>query len=235
MTEPLVEIEAVVKAVAGPQPLRITRFRVERGDRYTLSGFDAGAAEAFVHLVTGAMLPDEGDVRITGASTRAITTDTAWLESLDRFGLVSARAVLIEKLTIADNLALPLTLAIDPIPDDVRPKVERLADEVGLARARLSAAADSLSPLERVQVHLARAIATDPALLLFEHPTSAFDATSAASLGATLQRVADARGLGWIVLAQDERFAKAVGGKWLRWDPRSGEFKSPGVFSKWFR
>jgi hypothetical protein len=41
----------------------------------------------FVHLVTGAALPDEGVVSIAGRDTRAISTDTEWLRSLDQFGI----------------------------------------------------------------------------------------------------------------------------------------------------
>lgn len=235
MSDPLVEIAAVVKDYGGSRALRLNALRLDRGDRLTLSGFEAGAAETLIHLITGAALPDEGDVRIAGTSTRSIATDTAWLSSLDRFGLVTERAVLIEKLTVADNLALPLTLSIDPIPDSVRPQVEQLAGEVDLPRDRLTAVVERLTPVERARLHLARAIATAPAVLLFEHGTAALDAAAASSLGATLRRVADARGLAWIAFTDDERFAKAAGGRRLRLDVRSGKLVEEGLLKRLFR
>src|SRR6185295_19548033 len=97
------------------RPLRIATLTVRRGDHLAIQGLDARAAEAFSLLVTGAMLPDEGDIRVAGRSTRDIGTDTEWLASLDRFGMVTDRAVLIDGLSLAANLALPLTLAIDPM------------------------------------------------------------------------------------------------------------------------
>ena len=154
MSFPLVEITSVVKDYGGPQPLRVDVLRLDRGERFTLAGFDAGAAEMLIHLITGAALPDDGDVRIAGTSTRGIATDTAWLSSLDRFGLVTERAVLIEKLTLADNLALPLTLSIDPIPESIRPQIEQLATDVGLPRDRLTA--------PRRDAHAGRARAAAP-------------------------------------------------------------------------
>jgi ABC-type lipoprotein export system ATPase subunit len=232
MSHPLIEITSVVKDYGGGQPLRVAALRVDRGDRYTLRGFDTAAAEALIHLITGAALPDEGDVRIAGVSTREITTDTAWLDSLDRFGLVTERAVLLERLTVADNLALPMTLSIDPIPDRVRPKIERLADEVGLARERLGDATETLSPAERVRLHLARAIASDPALLLFEHPTAGLDAEAAAAIGATLPRLADARRLGWLIVTGDGRFARAAGGRHLRLHAKTGELRPRSFWRK---
>ena len=234
MNAPLIEIASVVKAYGGPQPLRLSEFRLDRGDRVTLTGFDAGAAETLIHLITGAALPDEGDVRIEGTSTRGIATDTAWLSSLDRFGLVTERAVLIEKLTVADNLALPLTLSIDPVPDSVRPQVEQLARNVELPLDRLTVVVEKLTPAERARLHLARAIATNPAVLLFEHGTTALDGAAAASLGATLKRIADARGLAWIVFSEDERFARAAGGKRLRLDSASGKLLETGLLKRLF-
>jgi ABC-type lipoprotein export system ATPase subunit len=234
VSHPLVEITSVVKSYGGPQPLRINALRLERGDRFTLAGFDPGAAETLIHLITGAALPDDGEVRVGGTSTREIATDTAWLSSLDRFGLVTERAVLIEKLTLEDNLALPLTLSIDPIPDSVRPHVEQLAHDVGLPLDRLTARVEALSLAERARLHLARAIATNPVVLLFEHSTAKLDAAAAASLGATLKSVADARALGWIVFSDDERFARAAGGTRLRLDHASGKLVETGLLRRLF-
>ena len=75
------------------------RLEIRAGERLALGGVDAGAAETLIHLVTGAALADSGEVLIAGTNTRAIATDTAWLASLDRFGIVTDRAVLIEKIS----------------------------------------------------------------------------------------------------------------------------------------
>lgn len=234
MTEPaLIDITDLSKQYQGLRPLRIARLQVGRGDRYALAGFDAGAAEAFVLLVTGAALPDTGEIRVAGRSTREIATDTEWLLSLDRFGIVTARAVLIGALPIAANLALPMTLSIDPVPADVRQRVEGLAAEVGLPIARLADAASTLSADERVRVHLARALASDPVVLLLEHPTVGVEERAAEALGATLKQVAEARGVAWIALTEDDRFARASGGTRLRLKPATGELVRDGFWRRW--
>ncbi len=217
-----IEIIAVAKRYQAPQPLRISRLIVQPGDRLALAGFDAAAAELFVNLVTGAAVPDEGDVRIAGRNTRDIATDTEWLASLDRFGIVTERAVLLEGLSLASNLALPLTLAIDPMPEDIRARVNALAEAVGLAQGRLVAPAATLSAEERVRAHLARALGPDPQVLLLEHPTARLSTHEAQSVGSTLKEVSTARQLGWVALTEDEGFARAAGGRRLRLDVKSG-------------
>ncbi len=214
----------VTRRYAGPAPLRLRHVVIGAGERHVIAGLDRGAAEMFVLLVTGAALPDEGIVRIDGRDTREISTDTAWLASLDRFGIVTERAVLIDKLPIQANMALPLTLSIEPMSDTVRARVERLADEVELARGRLSAPATTLTVGERLRVHLARALALDPAVLLLEHPTVTLaDAGARAAFGETLRAVAERRGIGWVAISDDREFAQRSGGERHRLVAETGD------------
>jgi predicted ABC-type transport system involved in lysophospholipase L1 biosynthesis ATPase subunit len=223
---PLIDIAGVSKAYGGLRPLRVKGLQIGGGDRLALAGLDAGAAETLVNLITGASLPDEGTVRVAGHDTRGIATDTEWLSSLDRFGIVTHRAVLIGKLPIDQNLALPLTLAIDPMSDDTRAAVERLADRVRLSRSRLAEAASTLSPAEVVAVHLARALASGPGgpqFLILEHPTAQLnDRAASESLGRVLREAVPA-GTGWLALTEDSVFARASGAVELRLQPASGE------------
>jgi predicted ABC-type transport system involved in lysophospholipase L1 biosynthesis ATPase subunit len=236
MSAALVELIGVRKDYAGTRALRIRHLSLRAGDRIVLAGLDAGAAEVFIHLITGAALADEGDVRIAGTDTRAIATDTEWLASLDRFGIVTDRAVLIDGLPTAANLALPLTLAIHPMSPETRGHVDHLAAEVGLQRERLDQPASTLTPDERVRVHLARALAMNPSLLILERPTARIDDRERArALGATVRALSLARGLGWIALTDDDAFARASAGTRLRLEPETGELVGDGFWRGIFR
>ena len=125
MSAPLLAIRGLVKNYQSLRPLRIRELVVMPGQVLHLTGFDAAAAEIFVHLVTGAALPDEGDITLFGTNTREITDADAWLRSLDGLGLVSHRAVLIDALSVLQNLAMPLTLDVDPIDPAVRRRWKR--------------------------------------------------------------------------------------------------------------
>jgi len=220
---PLIEIRGLVKSYQSLRPLRIADLSIEPSQRLVLRGFDAGAAEMFVHLVTGAALPDDGAVRVGGRDTREIATDTEWLASLDRFGIVTHRAVLLEGLSVAANLALPMTLSIDPMSDDVRAEVAGVASDVGLDAAGLDRPAGELDEEGRLRLHLARALATRPGMVMLEHPTSRLtDRDASSRLGRTLQALSTSRAFGWIALTEDAVFAEAAGGMVLTLDPASG-------------
>ncbi len=220
---PLIDLRGVIKDHGGPESLRIEALTVHFGDRVVVSGLDRASAETFVHLVSGAALPDAGTVVVGGTDTRAIATDTEWLVSLDRFGIVTHRAVLLESLPVAANLALPMTLAIDPMSPDVRAHVEVLATAAGLGLDTLDGPVAALDSLARVRLHLARALATAPQVLLLERPTSELSSQAACeAFGRSLRAAADARRVGFLALSDDPDFVRESGAVHLQLNLATG-------------
>ena len=230
---PLIRIAGLVKAYQALRPLRIADLSISSSDRIVLSGLDEMAAEMFVYLVTGAALPDEGRVEVLGRDTREIATDTEWLTSLDRFGIVTRRAVLLDTMSVAANLALPLTVAIDPMSDEVRAQVGREAEAVGLPPGKVDGPVNALSEAERLHLHLARSVAVSPQLLMLEHPTATLNAADqSADFGKTLKALSEGRGFGWIAISEDQAFGAASNGKRLRLEAATGNIKP--VATGWF-
>jgi ABC-type transporter Mla maintaining outer membrane lipid asymmetry ATPase subunit MlaF len=223
MVAPLIQVDGVRKPFGGLRPLRINALSLAPGDRITLHGVDAEAAEMLTLLITGASLPDEGTVTVAGRDTRDIQTDTEWLTSLDLFGMVTTRAGFMESVALEGNMALPFTVSIDPISAEVRASVESLASEVGLAIECLPMPVERLGEAERARVHLARALALNPKVLLLEHPTARLTPADASAFGKLLSDIGNRRNLGWLAISEDEAFARAAGGRRCRLIPGSGE------------
>jgi putative ABC transport system ATP-binding protein len=207
---PAIELTGIVKDYRALRPLRLAALSVEPGDRVAISGFDRTAAEVFVDLVNGALLPDQGVVRIFGRATADITDGDEWLASLDAFGVITKRAVLLSGSSLAQNLAIPLSLEIDPMPPELRRQVEVLAAEVDLPADRLDRPLGDAPPIVRLRAHLAKAIALGPKVLLCEHPTASLDPAEARQFAETVRRVAEARTLAVIALTEDGVFADLV-------------------------
>jgi len=220
---PAIEITAVTKSYAALRPLRIASLAVAAGERVALSGIDSGGAELVVNLVTGASLPDEGEVRIFGRRTADIPDGDEWLASLDRFGIISERGVLLEGSTVIQNLALPLTLEIDPVPEDARQQVMALGIECDIPYDWLAQPVATVPPAVRARVHLARALALGPDVLLLEHPTAAIPEGERAAFGAVVARVCDARSLAALAMTFDAAFAAAAAHRTLTLQPATGE------------
>jgi ABC-type lipoprotein export system ATPase subunit len=237
---PAIQINRVVRHYQALRPLRIASLSIQQGERVAIGGLDAGASEVLVNLVTGAALPDEGEVRVLGRSTADISSGDEWLASLERFGIVSPRAVLMEGATVRQNLAMPFTLEIDPVPPAVAARVEALAAECGIGSRGstdgpywLSSPAGETPPEIRQRLHLARAIALDPLVLLMEHPTAGVEQHAVAALAEDMARALEGRRLATLAITQDETFAARLAHRTLKLQPSTGELKA--VRKGWFR
>ena len=234
MSANLLEIRGLVKDYQALRPLRIRELSVTPGAIMSIAGLDAVAAQTLVHLITGAALPGEGDVIIFEQNTRDITDSTAWLQSLDRIGMVTARGVLIEAFSVLQNIAMSFTLDVDPIDPRVLPQAGALAREVGIEASLFDAPAGKVAPDVQMRVHLARSLALGPQLLIAEHPTAKLPRPAVPGFGADLLKAAQSRGLALLAITADDALAKAIGGQRLELVPASGELRAPGLLKKLF-
>jgi ABC-type lipoprotein export system ATPase subunit len=232
----LVALSGIVKDYRALRPLRIQALELHAGERVALLGFDQASAEVLVNMIAGATLPDSGTVHALGRSTHEITDGAAWLQALDNFGIVSERAVLLEALTVEQNLAISVTLDLHDLPSEIRVRVLALATEVGLAPTDLTKPTASLSTLDRLRLRLGRAIAVDPQVVMAEHPNAALRPDEQRPFIETLVRVADARQLALLVLTADASFAAAVAQRVLTLNPATGQLTDTATgWRKWFR
>jgi predicted ABC-type transport system involved in lysophospholipase L1 biosynthesis ATPase subunit len=235
MNDALLEIKDLSKDYRTLRPLRIKELTVRAGDVVSITGMDVLGAETFVHLVTGATLPDAGEVSLFGRNTREITDGDAWLRSLDGIGMITARGILVEAFSVLQNIALSLTLDVDPIDAGVRPQAVALAREVGIDPGLDDVATGRVAPDGRMRVHLARALALRPKLLIAEHPSASLPRDTVAGFGADLGRAARARGLALITITADDSLANAVGGSRRELIAATGELRALSRIRRLFR
>ena len=222
MTLPLLQLSAVSKDYHGLRPLRIERLEVAPGDQLAIVGLERPAAEVFIHLVTGATLPDRGEISAFGRPTAAIQDSADWLATLDRFGIVSERAVLLDALSVTQNLAVPFSLEIEPPPDSVQSRVRVLAADVGLDPASWDRPVADLDLPSRLRVRFARALALEPSVLLLEHPSVGLTGGDAALIGRDLRAVSERRGVAAVTLTADPEFAAVIAARVLTLEPGTG-------------
>lgn len=222
LTAPAIDITGLSKDYHGLRPLRIERLTVAPGGQTALLGLDQPMAETFVNLVTGASLPEQGVVAIFGRPTSAIEDSSDWLGVIDRFGIVSERAVLLHALTVIQNLSIPFTLDIDPPPEEIQTRAALLAREAGIPEVEWSRPVGDCDAAQRLRIRLARALALDPAVLLLEHASADLPRALVASLGTHVREIASNRSCALLSVGADAEFASAVASRVLRLDQATG-------------
>ncbi len=229
----LIRLRGVSKDYRSLRPLRIAELDLPPGRSVALLGFDQMMAEVFVDLITGAILPDTGEVSAFGKPTSSIADPDAWLTTLDQFGLLTDRAVLVEQFTVEQNLALPLSVAVESMSPDVRARAAALAVEVGLGND-LERQAGVLAPAQRARIRLGRALALMPSVLVAEHPSATLSGEDATAFATDISRIVAARGIGSLILTADQAFARAVAREVLVLEPATGALKPVSSWRRWF-
>lgn len=234
MSSSLIEVREVVKDFGGLRPLRLQQLELHDHQSIALLGLDQAMAEVFVNLITGAVLPDTGAITVFGQRTSAIPDAQTWVHTLDQFGLISERAVMLEQLTTEQNLALPMSLRIESMPDDVRGRVRAITKEVGLSDVELSTQVAGLTPLARQRLRLGRALALSPGVLLGEHPNAPLSPDDARAFASVFAEVVANRRIASVVLTANPEFAASVSSEVFTLQPATGTLKPMPAWRRWF-
>jgi len=230
----LVQLRQVTKDYHSLRPLRVESLDLHEGQTLALCGFDQMTAEILVDLITGAIVPDAGQVTVFGQPTTAIADREGWLQTLDQFGLLTERAVLVEQFTVEQNLAIPYSLSVETLSADVRTRVAALAEEIGFASSDLKRQSGVLPPLGRLRLRLGRALAMNPKVLLAEHPNATVSPDEAGQFGVDLKRIVGGRGIAALVLTADQDFARMAADEVLELQPATGTLKASSGWRRWF-
>ncbi len=170
----MIEFEQVRKIYpkAGAAALDGVSLRVERGEVFGVIGQSGAGKSTLIRLINGLEKPTSGRVVVDDADVGALAP--AGLRALRRrIGMIFQHFNLLSSKTVAQNVAFPLKLAGTPKAEIDRRTAELLA-RVGLADHAAKYPAQ-LSGGQKQRVGIARALATDPAVLLCDEATSALD------------------------------------------------------------
>ena len=230
----LVRLSEVRKEYQSLRPLRIAHFELRPADTVALIGLDRAGAEVLVNMITAATLPDEGEVVIFGRATRDITTTDGWFSVLDRVGILGERVVLVNELTVRQNLALPLTLDLESMAAGVRGEVDALCAEVGIPSDEADRPMGAAGPATVLRVRLGKALALAPQIVLAEHPNASLPAAEVAAFGRDLASIASRRTIALVLLTADTAFAASACRRVLTLRPATGELVPSTGWRRWF-
>ena len=192
------------------------RFRDGRHERLALDGVDldvrpgelvvvfgrSGAGKTtLLNLLGGLDRPTAGTVELDRVELGSLGRDALATVRREQIGFVFQTFGLLEELTAAENVEVPLRLRRAPA-DDRDHRVHEALELVGLG-LRSRHFPDQLSGGEQQRVALARALVAEPPLLLADEPTSQLDSANSRAVAQILRDLVDTRGLTAVVTTHD--------------------------------
>ena len=169
-------------------------FELRRGETLVIQGAAASGKTLLLKLSLGLLRPTGGRIRLFGREVQELD-ERDWYDVRSRIGVLFQEGGLFDSLTIEENVAYPLLnqrLLRVPL-EQVRDRVERSLDFVELGHT-LARFPSELSGGMRRRVGIARAIVTQPELLLYDSPTAGLDPITANTIMALIAKGRDVRG-----------------------------------------
>ncbi|HET7337949.1 MAG TPA: ATP-binding cassette domain-containing protein [Candidatus Dormibacteraeota bacterium] len=168
MIETAVRVDRLEKQLGLNKVLRGISFDARSGEIFGLLGPNGAGKTTTLRVICTLLAPDAGSVQVLGFDTR-----TAPQEVRRRVGVVTAEIGVYPRLTARENIAYfaELTGVLD---GDLRRRVDNVIERLDM-QSFANQRAESLSSGQKQKVAIARAIVHDPAVLMFDEPTSNLD------------------------------------------------------------
>lgn len=161
-------------------------FKVNKGDVYGLIGFSGAGKSTLLRMVNALETPTDGKVFVKGVDLTSLN-EGKLREVRKGIGMIFQEFNLLETKTVFDNIAIPLVLRHES-KQNIKSRVEELLKFVGL-EDKAKALPGELSGGQKQRVGIARALATEPEILLCDEATSALDPDTTESILNLLARV----------------------------------------------
>jgi putative ABC transport system ATP-binding protein len=180
-------------------------FTVEKGEFVAIMGPSGSGKSTLLHLLGGLDKPSDGEVNLAGRRLSIMNDNEATLVRRHNVGFVFQFFNLLPTLTAEENVALPLIIDGQNLRKH-RGRIDAMLELVGLAE-RAHHRPDQLSGGEQQRVSVARALVTEPAIVLADEPTGNLDTKTGMAIMDLLRRSCDELGQTIVVVTHDPRAA----------------------------
>ena len=205
----MIELKGVWKRLSGKNILADMNMTVEEGETFVIMGRSGIGKSVTLKHIVGLMKPDKGSILVDGRSVPDMSRRE--LEEMrSSFGYCFQSNALLNSLTVAENVALPLREHERLPEDEIRRRVSSRLETLEL-RGTEDLTIDSLSGGMKKRVAVGRAVIRLPKIILYDEPTTGLDPVTAANIGIMIRKIQRELGVTSVVVTHDLSCAYYVG------------------------
>ena len=205
---PYIAFENVSKSFGDFVVLEDVSFFVNTGETLCILGRSGVGKSVSLQILMGFLSPDSGTVRVAGQNIAGMS-EREMQEVRRKVTMVFQNGALFDSITVGENVAFPLRERGDMQEDQILQVVKGLLEMVGVTGMEDTLPSDLSTGMKR-SVAIARALAAQPAAILYDEPTTMVDPLMAHLLGDLIQRLKMQIHLTSIVVTHDMRFAEKL-------------------------
>lgn len=170
----MISVKGVSKSFGSQVVLNRLSLEVEEGKTTTIVGPSGAGKSVLLKLIMGILSPDEGEIEVCGYSVTDASSEEEKNEIRENLGVLFQSAALFDSLTIYENIAFPLTQCRLLSRDEAHERVVSLLHALSLTKY-VNKLPQEVSIGIRKRCGLARALANEPKVLLFDEPNTGLD------------------------------------------------------------
>ncbi len=198
---PIVELRHVSKSFGHLVVLREVDMTLERGKTTVVLGESGTGKSVLIKHMIGLLRPDRGEIYVDGQRVDNLS-EKDWVPVRQRFGFLFQMGALFDSMTAGQNVAFPLMEHTDFSEEQIARIVREKLTLVGLDGVQNKRPAE-LSGGQRKRVALARAIALEPQIILYDEPTTGLDPIRADSINDLIIKLKKQLGVTSVVVTHD--------------------------------
>jgi phospholipid/cholesterol/gamma-HCH transport system ATP-binding protein len=217
---PHVRVRELSVRFGGHQVLRDIGFEIPRGQTLAVIGESGCGKTMLLKAIIGLVRPTAGSAQINGDDLYELS-DRDLAEQRRRFGFLFQQAALFDSMTVEQNVAFPLIQHSPHKSESIQTIVRGRLAQVGLSEAVLPKKPSELSGGMRKRVGLARALAMNPEIMLYDEPTTGLDPIMSDVINELILRTRERDRVTSIVVTHDMRTVQRVADRVLMLCPLS--------------
>ena len=189
----MIKLEGVKKAFGSQQVLDGVDFHVPEGHSLVIMGPSGSGKSVILKHIIGLLQADAGRVSVMGKDVAEL--DRSGLRELRRdMGYLFQHSALINWLSVFDNLALPLRETTSMSNSEIRARVMHVLELVQLTASENKLPSEISGGMQK-RVGLARALVTEPNIILYDEPEAGLDPEMSSSVSHTMRRLKEEHGM----------------------------------------
>jgi len=199
------------------------------GETMAILGRSGSGKTVLTSMMVGLNTPDEGRITVEGEEITGFVTDTDWRNLRLKTGYLFQGSALYDSMTVGENVAFPMVQHTDWSADEIERRVAEKLGQVGLAGVEPLEPSELSGGMQR-RAALARSLALDPQIIMYDEPTAGLDPITGDEIGRLMHSLQQALQVTSIVVTHDLRLTELVADRLVLLD--QGQWAFQGTYAE---